>query len=345
MKVGITGSNGFVGWHLNCFLRTREDVLEIRTADRNTFSDQNSLECFVRGLDLIFHLAGVNRAGDDLLKAGNAQPAKQLVTALEATSSTPCIIYSSTTHAIKPSNTYGEAKAAVSEMFSSWAARNSSRFINLVIPHVFGEYGRPFYNSGVTTFCHQIIKGDSLCINSNGKLELVHVQDLVEFMLSCYEENKSGNVLVNGVNIGVPEVVEKLQTLYHQYKIDNQIPDLSDSFTRCLFNTLRSVIPVDERVRTPQKHIDNRGCLIETVKAHSGGQCFVSTTKPGITRGNHYHRRKVERFFVLQGKAKVQLRKLLTGEVVECDWMVIFPRMLIFQLCILIVLPIPVKMS
>jgi UDP-2-acetamido-2,6-beta-L-arabino-hexul-4-ose reductase len=319
MRVGITGAKGFIGWHLNCFLRTRENVLEIRTADRNTFLDASSLENFVNGLDLIVHLAGVNRADDDLLLSGNIEPAKQLVNALETTSSTPCVIYSSTTHAVNPSNVYGEAKVAVSETLISWAARNGSRFINLIIPHVFGEYGRPFYNSGVTTFCHQVVKGDPISVNPEGKLELIHVQDLVEFILSCYGEDKSGNVLVHGVDIGVPDIVGRLQALYHQYKLDNQIPDLSDSFTRSLFNTLRSAIPFDEWIRSPQKHADDRGWLVETVKAHSGGQCFVSTTKPGITRGNHYHRRKVERFFVLQGKAKIRLRKLLTGEVVECD--------------------------
>lgn len=319
MKIGITGSNGFIGWHLNCFLRTREDVLEIRTADRNTFVDASALENFVDGLDLIVHLAGVNRGDDDLLHRGNAEPAEQLVKALDTTSSTPCIIYSSTTHAISPSNVYGDAKAAVSELFSSWAVRNNTRFINFVIPHVFGEYGRPFYNSGVATFCHQLVKDEPLSVNPEGKLELIHVQDLVEFMLSCYVENKSGNVPVNGIEIGVPDVVGRLQALYHEYKLDNQLPDLSDSFTRSLFNTLRAAIPVDEWVRSPQKHADDRGWLVETVKVHSGGQCFVSTTKPGITRGNHFHRRKVERFFVLQGKAKIRLRKLLTGEVVECD--------------------------
>lgn len=319
MKVGITGAKGFIGWHLNCFLRTRDDVLEIRTADRNTFTDEGALESFVDGLDLIVHLAGVNRADNDVLLKGNIEPAEQLIKALEGTLSTPCVIYLSTTHAINPSNSYGEAKAAVSEIFSSWATRNDSRFINLVIPHVFGEYGRPFYNSGVTTFCHQIVKGEPLAVNSEGKLELIHVQDLAEFIVSCYGEEKCGDIFVKGTAISVPDVVDKLQTLYHQYKRNNQIPDLSDSFTRSLFNTLRTAIPVDEWLRSPQKHADDRGWLVETVKAYSGGQCFVSTTKPGITRGNHFHRRKVERFFVLQGKAKIKLRKLFSDDVIECD--------------------------
>lgn len=319
MKVGITGASGFIGWHLHCFLKTREDVSEIRTADRTTFSDQHALECFVDGLDLIVHLAGVNRADDDQLLRGNTEPAEQLVRAFEVTLSSPCLIYSSTTHAINPSNTYGTAKAAVSEIFCSWASRNNSRFINLVIPHVFGEYGRPFYNSGVATFCHQLVRGGPLAINSDGALELIHVQDLVELMLSCYSKDKSGSVVVSGTAISVPEVVNKLQVLYCQYKRDNQIPDLSDSFTRSLFNTLRAAIPVDDWIQSPQKHTDDRGWLVETVKAHSGGQCFVSTTKPGITRGNHFHRRKVERFFVLQGKAKIRLRKLFTDDVIECN--------------------------
>ena len=120
MKVGITGAGGFIGWHLNCYLRSRGDVSEIRVADRRTFADESALQGFVDGLDLVVHLAGVNRADDDQLVNGNIEPARQLVSAMEVTSSSPCVIYSSTTHAINPSSSYGEGKATVGEIFREW---------------------------------------------------------------------------------------------------------------------------------------------------------------------------------------------------------------------------------
>lgn len=317
MKVGITGSSGFVAWHLRCYLHSLgSQVSELRLADRQTFSDGTVLQEFVDGLDFIVHLAGINRAEDEELLEGNRQPAIQLVEALVTTGSQAVVLYSSTTHAINPASVYGEAKKAVSDIFSSWAEDSGCRFINLVIPHVFGEYGKPFYNSGVATFCHQLTHGEVLQVNPDGQLELVHVQDLVSRMVDLYQQGFDGGSHVEGQVISIPDVVTKLRKFKDTYIERAQLPDLSNPFDRRLFNTLRSYIDYGERNRLTTLHSDNRGWLVETVKAGSGGQCFVSSTHPGITRGNHYHRFKVERFFVLQGKAHIKLRKLFTDEVV-----------------------------
>ncbi len=320
MKVGITGVYGFVGWHLRCYLHSLgEAVEEVRLADRQVFADEAVLVEFVSGLDFIVHLAGVNRASDADLVSGNVEPARQLVAALQQAGAKPCVLYSSTTHAVTPTTVYGEAKKAVSDTLSAWAADSGGRFINLIIPHVFGEYCKPHYNSGVATFCHQIVEGETPQVNPDGRLELVHVQDLVEQMVGLYSQDVTGDHRVQGYPISVPEVLARLQNLHDIYVNQMQLPDLSDDLQRRLFNTLRSYIPYPDRNRLTTLHTDNRGWLVETVKAGSGGQCFVSSTHPGITRGNHYHRYKVERFFVLQGKAEIRLRKLFSDEVIRYE--------------------------
>jgi len=320
MKIGITGAKGFIGWHLRCYLKTRNDVSETRLADRYEFSSEARLCDFVTGLDCVVHLAGVNRAEAHELVDGNVKPAEQLVKALSITSSRPVIIYSSSVQALDPeANPYAQGKVTGSRILNTWAEKTRSRLVNLIVPHVYGEYGRPNYNSAVATFAHQIANGEQPSIHNDGRLELVHVQDLVERIVALYEEDALGDFRIEGRKTGVVEVATRLQNLHRTYMGKEQLPDLSDSFNRGLFNTLRGAYQDISRLRNVRKHQDQRGWLVEAVKANSGGQCFVSTTRSGITRGNHFHRRKVERFFVLKGKARIKLRKLYTDKVIDFD--------------------------
>lgn len=319
MKVGITGANGFVAWHMRCYLATRKDVQEVRLAGREQFADSAQLEGFVAGLDLVVHLAGVNRAEPDELVQGNTEPALKLVAAMKSVGSTPFLAYTSSTQAETGTGPYAEGKAAVSRIFKEWSAKTGAPFVNVIVPHVFGEYGRPYYNSAVATFAHQIAHGEQPSIHNDGQLELVHVQDLVRQLIQCYEDGVTGDKRIEGRPTGVVEAATLLKQLHDTYVEKGQFPDLTSHFTRCMFNTLRGAMDHANRHCVVTKHEDNRGWLVETVKANSGGQCFVSTTKPGITRGNHFHLHKVERFMVLQGKAKIRLRKLFTDEVITYE--------------------------
>jgi len=316
MKIGITGGNGFVGTHLQVYLCTRDDIELIELADRATFDSIQKIDNFVNGKDLIVHLAGVNRANDEVLVQGNLQPAEQLVAAMKRQTVTPFVIYSSTTHADNPSSPYGEGKSGVSIVLEEWANSCGGRFLNMIIPHVFGEFGMPNYNSGTNTFCHHIANEKEYNVHGNGLLELVHAQDLVQQMLEGYSKGITGTLRVSGKEITVGQVVEKLELLHDEYK-RGLVPNLDDHFDKCLFNTYRSYLPVESRQKVAVKHTDDRGWLVETVKVCSGGQSFVSTTKPGITRGNHFHLRKFERFFVLKGKASIKLRRIGSDDVQE----------------------------
>ncbi|MCU7850749.1 MAG: NAD-dependent epimerase/dehydratase family protein [Candidatus Thiodiazotropha sp. (ex Monitilora ramsayi)] len=319
MKVGITGANGFIGWHARCFLATCKNIQEVRLANRKEFSDQAELYHFVDGLDLIIHLAGVNRADPKELISGNIEPANNLVAALRRARATPCLAYTSSTKIENGDSPYAEGKAAVSQIFQKWARETGTSFINLIVPHVFGEYGCPNYNSAIATFAHQVANGEQPTIHNDGQLELIHVQDLVEQIIHLYTDGTCGDVRIEGRPTSVIEAVELLQQLHETYKENGQLPDLRNHFVRCMFNTLRGAIDYPFRHCTTIKHEDNRGWLVEAVKANSGGQCFISTTKPGITRGNHFHLRKVERFMVLQGQAEIKLRKLFSNEIISYE--------------------------
>jgi UDP-2-acetamido-2,6-beta-L-arabino-hexul-4-ose reductase len=319
MRVGITGANGFIGWHMRCYLATRKDVDDVRLAGREVFAEAGELKRFVTGLDLIVHLAGVNRAEPDELVQGNAKPAINLVAALKETASTPFLAYTSSTQAVTGKSPYAEGKAAAGHIFKKWAVECGALFVNLIVPHVFGEYARPYYNSAVATFSHQIVNGEKTTIHNDGQLELVHAQDLARQIISFYEEGVTGDRRIEGRPTGVVEAASLLQQLHKTYAEQGQFPDLTSHFSRCMFNTLRGAIEHSKRNRVVTKHEDDRGWLVETVKANSGGQCFVSTTKQGVTRGNHFHLRKVERFMVLQGCAQIKLRKLFTDEVITYE--------------------------
>ena len=316
VKVGITGGRGFIGWHLHCYLKTLQDVGLIEIAGRSTFDSFEKLCEFVSGKDVIFHLAGVNRADESQLIDGNVEPANKLVEALIFKGESPTVVYSSSTHAESRSTVYGKAKAEVSKIFSDWAGENEGCFQEVVIPHVFGECGKPYYNSATNTFCYQIANGEKPSVTGDGILELIHAQDLSEQLFELGMLGSSGRTRINGCEISVSAVAEKISSMFSDYQL-GIVPDFSDDFDRALFNTFRSYLPEDKLKIIPKKHVDDRGWLVETIKVESGGQAFVSTTKPGITRGNHYHRKKFERFFVLQGKASIKLRKLGDKEVRE----------------------------
>ncbi len=315
MRIGITGSEGFIGWHLRCFYLTYPKI-EIVTANRETFKNNDALRNFVSSVDAIVHLAGVNRATDDEIYSGNIELAQQLINACLAEKATPRILFASSTHANDAKTVYGKSKAEASRIFSQWATDNSAFYTEMVIPHVYGEYGKPNYNSAVATFCHQIALGEKPNIINDGQLELVHVQDLCDFIHQLIVDKHQKQARIRGYSTSVKKVANKLPEFSNSYN-NGIVPNINNSFDRSLFNAYRGAIPNDKRVIKPQLHQDNRGWLVETIKVSSGGQCFVSSTKPNITRGNHFHRRKFERFCVIKGKASIKIRKLFTNEIVE----------------------------
>jgi len=324
IKVGITGQAGFVGTHLYNLLGLYPASFNRIPFDDAFFESDEKLDAFVSGCDVIVHLAAMNRHEDtEVIRQTNIRLVLQLIGALERTHSTPHVLFSSSTQEERD-NPYGQSKKEGRRLLEEWAVRNQGRFTGLIIPNVFGPFGRPYYNSVVATFCHQLQHNEQPRIDVDGQVKLIYVQELAQricdLILHPAGEPVSTIKLEHTAEAKVSELLGILESYKRSYMEQGIFPDLSEPFRRNLFNTF--VCYQDHASRYPVKlklNTDDRGSFVETVRLQNGGQVSFSTTKPGITRGNHFHTRKAERFAVIKGKARIQLRKVGTDEVLNFD--------------------------
>jgi len=318
-RIGITGQAGFVGTYLFNLLNTKNNVTTIPFED-DYFENQMALVDFVKQCDVIVHLAAVNRCDShEELYETNIRLVNQLIEAMQTAEVSPHVIFSSSTQEERD-NLYGKSKRDGREKLSAWAEANQALFTGLVIPNVYGPFGKPFYNSVIATFCHQLTHGEQPKIDVDGMLKLIYVGELAEqiYQIAISEKSQKELCLPCTAEKKVSELLDLLGTYKTQYFEQGIIPALSSKFELNLFNTFRCYI--DAQSHFPvllKKNEDKRGIFVETIKLHSGGQVSFSTTKPGITRGNHYHTRKIERFVVLQGEARIQLRKTGTNDILN----------------------------
>ena len=314
IRIGITGADGFLGWHLRVHLLPQADVV-VSCASRDTFSDTAKLKAFAAGCDAIAHFAGVNRGEEAEIESGNVAIARALVDALSTSGARPHIVYANSIHHDRDT-AYGRGKRQAAELLAGWASRAGARFTNLVLPHVYGEGGRPNYNSVVATFCYELAQNNNPRMSKEGDLELAHAQQVAAEVIACIRQARKGETRLAGVPLRVSALLERLGSFASDYK-NQVIPRLDSAIDLNLFNTYRSYLfPAHYPVTLAQRS-DTRGALFEAVKSQHGGQCFISTSHPGVTRGNHYHSRKIERFLVLQGDALIRLRRLLVPQVHE----------------------------
>lgn len=316
MKIGITGASGQIGWHLRCHLASQNEE-DIVLADRATFSNPDSLDAFVRDLDVLIHLAGVNRGEAEEIESINRQLAERLIDALNRTGAKPHLVFSSSIHRDRHT-AYGNAKRYCTDRFVDWAKESGAEFTNVILPHVFGEHGKPYYNSVVHTFCHQLANNERPEILKDEPLFLVHAQKVAEHLLAAGRSKSQSQLTVDGEEILVSQLLARLTGLSETYQ-QNIVPDLRDPLTLALFNTYRSFLYPKHYPLDLTRHSDNRGDLFELVKELNGGQVYVSTTKPGVTRGNHFHCRKFERFVVLKGTATICIRRMFSDEIIRFE--------------------------
>lgn len=322
IKIGITGQAGFIGSHLYNFLGLKKDeVIRIPFHD-DFFSDQEKIEAFVKQCDAIVHLAALNRHNDpQTIYNTNIELVKKLISALENTGSKPHILFSSSTQEERE-NIFGKSKREGREMLARWAEKNGALFTGMVIPNVFGPFGNPYYNSVIATFSHQLVHNEQPIIEVDAQLKLIYIGDLLKiiyFLISNKVADREFKV-PPADEAKVTEILTLLQSFRFLYFERGILPDLTDPFERNLFNTF--VCYIDHSKYFPFKlknNRDERGSFVETVKLNSGGQVSFSITNPGITRGNHFHTRKAERFAVIKGKALIQLRRVGTDKVLNFE--------------------------
>ncbi len=317
LHIGITGQSGFVGTHLYNFLGLQEEVERIPFMDKD-FDDEEALNDFVISCDVIVHLAAMNRHGDpQVIYDTNIELVQKLIAACEKTHSKPHILFSSSTQEAND-NLYGKSKYDGRKLLEQWAEKNEAQFTGLIIPNVFGAFGNPYYNSFIATFCHQLTHKETPKIDVDGEVKLIYVGELVEEIwktIKIPQGNSVSNTVKHSVTIKVSKVLNLLNSYKKNYYEKGIFPNLKDTFERNLFNTFVTYIDHENYFPHPLTlHTDDRGSFVETSKVE-GGQNSFSTTVPGITRGNHYHIRKAERFTVIKGKAKIELRRIGTDKV------------------------------
>lgn len=326
-RIGITGQAGFVGNHLYTTLSLRDDV-ELIPFERSFFEDGEKLNQFVSNCDTVVHLAAMNRHEDqNVIYNTNIQLVEELIKACEATKSRPHIIFSSSSQESRD-NLYGKSKKEGKEKLMVWADRSGSKFSSLTIPNVFGPFGKPNYNSVVATFCHKVAHDEKPTIINDGEVGLIYINDLVKVFIDTIFGDQDTVALSNNSFevaiapnhfVKVSRILELLNKFKRDYVQNGVFPNLEDHFEKSLFNTFRCYIPEDHYPVKYTKHTDPRGSFVEIARTQTSGQFSFSTTVPGITRGNHFHTRKAERFAVISGKARIQLRKIGTDEVINYD--------------------------
>ena len=310
MKISITGQNGFIGSHLLNFLFYKRDDIEIVDFKKSFFNDEKSLDKITSNVDVIVHLAGINRNEDNkFLYKENLRLTEALISSIKRTNYKGKIIFASSIQE-GSSSAYGKSKRDSDIKFQNASKENQFKFSSLLIPNVYGPFCRPFYNSFIATFSHNIIKNKQVDI-VDSKVKLIYIDNLINNIEDAINSNNISINVKEDITISVSKTHDLLKQFKFQYFNEGTIPKLDSEFKFNLFNTFVSHIQFEEFF--PRKHRlnkDNRGVFSEIIKSNIHGQFSFSTTKKGIQRGNHFHTRKIERFSVISGTAIIELRRI-----------------------------------
>ena len=319
IKVGVTGSNGFIGWHLCRTLGLNTNHFQIVEFKRDWFNVNIDLDSFVSKCDIVVHLAGLNRHSDEsAIYDTNVGLAVKLIESFKRLDFKGQLIFSSSIQEER-NNTFGNSKKEARELFTNWAKQFNATFHGVIIPNVFGAFGVPFYNSVISTFCHQLVCNETPKIETDVTLNLIYINELVKNIIDIFQIETNNNFTISHTDTyKVSEILELLINFKNKYFENGQIPNFNNLFEVNLFNTFRSYFNLNTHFPIKYKNnIDERGNFVEIIRLETGGQVSFSTTKKGITRGNHFHTRKIERFSVIKGKALIQIRKIGSKEVFD----------------------------
>ena len=322
MKVLITGAQGFIGKNLGLHLAERKDVEVLSFTRDNAASD---LPRLLEGVDVVFHLAGINRPQDPAeFTTGNADLTQALCQAVATRGSDRPItlIYTSSTQAAHD-NPYGRSKRAAEDALFALQGQHGASVHVFRLPNVFGKWCRPNYNSAVATFCHNIARDLPIQINDPAApLTLAYVDDVVARFLQLMDgaapasDAQGFALLTPTYSTTVGEVADRIRG----FKASRQTlttDRVGTGLIRALYSTYLSGLPPEEFAYAVPRHGDPRGVFVEMLKTPDCGQFSFFTALPGVTRGGHYHHSKTEKFLVIQGSARFRFRHMLSGETHE----------------------------
>lgn len=307
-RVAITGTGGQLGFH--CLMRlSRHHGYDVTAIDRKSFSDPSALAAALADADVVLHLAGVNRGNANEVAAGNPAIARQLAEALGKSGGGKHVIYASSIQ-VDRDNVYGRSKREAGNVLANCCAAGGNGYTSLVLLNLFGEFSRPNYNNFTGTFCNQLVNGKALTVNDPAApVELMHYGEVADLVARSIAGRTTGEIRPAGTRTTVGEVAARLSGFHATYGT-GIIPDVRDPFDLRLFNMLRTAMFDGMFPFALKRHADARGAFFECVRAVSSGQTSFSTTVPGVTRGDHFHFDKVERFLVLSGTARISVRRL-----------------------------------
>jgi UDP-2-acetamido-2,6-beta-L-arabino-hexul-4-ose reductase len=317
-KILVTGARGFLGKNLIAELRNKgyTDIFEF---SRET--DPALLDAYTQDCQFVFHLAGVNRPSDEReFMEVNYELTSDILNLLKKNNNKSPVLITSSTQA-EMDNPYGVSKKAGEDILLSYSKETGAKAIVYRLPNIFGKWCKPNYNSVVATFCHNIARDVDIQINNaDAELTLTYIDDVLAEFLRALEGNETRDGEFSYVSttyqITVGQLADKL-CAFRKNRDTLIMPSLECAFDKALYGTYLSYLEEDNFSYKLKKHEDNRGWLAEFIKSTSTGQIFISKTKPGVTRGNHWHHTKVEKFLVIQGDAAVKFRKIGTDEVLE----------------------------
>ncbi|WP_300383994.1 NAD-dependent epimerase/dehydratase family protein, partial [Clostridium sp.] len=317
MKILVTGCEGFIGKNLIVALKELNYNEIIKIDKENSKED---LEKALNEAEFIFHLAGINRPNNEReFFEGNSGLTNNIVDYLKNKGkNTPIIITSSIQAELD--NAYGKSKKMAEEYLEGYSKDSLAGVTIYRLPNVFGKWCKPNYNSAIATFCHNIARDIEIWINDrNIELSLVYIDDVIKCLINEIENvgNKFSFKDIDMVykkNLGY--IVDSIKE-FKEIRKTSILPNFSDGFLKILYSTYLSYLPQEEFSYFLDKKVDDRGWLAEIVKSKEFGQIFVSKTKPGITRGNHYHHTKVEKFIVIQGKAEIKFRNINNEKIIS----------------------------
>ena len=309
-RIVLTGAGGFLGWHVRVLARALR-IPEPTVVGRDVLASPQRLADVIHGADRVIHMAGINRGEPNELAAGNVALARRLAEGVRACGTPPKKVVFANSVQAGNGTPYGDGKAAAAALLAETTRWFGAEFDDIPLPNLFGEHGRPHYNSVIATFCRVLVDGGTPQVSGDRELDLLHATDAAGLLLGV----RVGDEPVPTMRRTVRELADRLGRFAAVYR-QGEIPELADRFDVRLFNTYRSHLRPAPLPIT--RHADARGALVEAVKVHSGGgQTFCSSTVPGATRGQHFHLAKVERFVVVRGEAEISMRRVLHDEVLR----------------------------
>lgn len=318
VKILVTGAQGFVGKNLVAELKNRE-YTDIYAFDID--ADQALLDQYAKDCDFVFHLAGVNRPKDEKeFMEGNFGFTSELLNLLKKHNNKAPILITSSIQA-KKDNPYGRSKKAGEDLILKYGTDHRVETYVYRLPNLFGKWSRPNYNTVVATYCHNVSRGLDIQINNpDAQLTLCYIDDVVEEFFKALQGNPTKNDAYCHVpvkhEIKLGELADIIKS-FKESRNDLHIPNMQNGLIKKLYSTYLSFLPEDQFTYNLDMHSDDRGSFTEFIKTHERGQVSVNVSRPGVTKGNHWHHTKNEKFLVVSGEGLIRFRRIDTKQIIE----------------------------